>query len=63
MVANIPRKQKIRGLGVEGVGVMARGKGGVGDDWGKFLGIVIGVGIGAFAAGRRILIMICGTFA
>lgn len=28
---------------------MARGKGGGGDDWGKFLGIVIGVGIGAFA--------------
>ena len=28
---------------------MARGKGGGGDDWGKVLGIVIGVGIGAIA--------------
>jgi hypothetical protein len=28
---------------------MARGKGGGGDDWGKFLGIVIGVGIGSLA--------------
>lgn len=28
---------------------MARGKGGGGDDWGKILGIVIGVGIGAVA--------------
>lgn len=27
---------------------MARGKGGGGDDWGRILGIVIGVGIGAF---------------
>lgn len=28
---------------------MARGKGGGGDDWGKILGVVIGVGIGAVA--------------
>lgn len=28
---------------------MARGKSGGGDDWGKFFGIVIGVGIGAVA--------------
>jgi len=34
---------------VEGVIIMARGKGGGGDDWGKVLGIVIGVGIGAIA--------------
>jgi hypothetical protein len=49
MVANILWKQKIRWLGVEGVIVMARGKGGGGDDWGKFFGIVIGVGVGALA--------------
>lgn len=36
-------------MGVEGVSVMARGKGGGSDDWGQLLGIVIGVGIGAFA--------------
>ena len=49
MAVNILWKQKVRRLGVEGVSVMARGKGGGGDDWGKILGIMIGVGIGAFA--------------